>query len=38
MTAPEFPDLSVPVYSTQAVAEVGLFGGMWNSIQHLWKK
>lgn len=38
VTAPEFPDLSVPVYATQAVAEVGLFGGMWNSIQHLWKK
>jgi serine-type D-Ala-D-Ala carboxypeptidase (penicillin-binding protein 5/6) len=38
VTAPEFPDLTVPVYATQPVAEVGLIGGMWNSFQHLWKK
>ncbi len=38
VTAPEFPDLTVPVYATQAVAEVGMIGGMWNAIQHLWKK
>jgi D-alanyl-D-alanine carboxypeptidase (penicillin-binding protein 5/6) len=38
VTAPEFPDLAVPVYATQAVGEVGLIGGLWNSIQHLWKK
>ena len=38
VTAPEFPDLAVPVYATQAVAEVGLIGGLWNSVQHLWKK
>ena len=38
VTAPEFPDLAVPVYATQAVSEVGLIGGLWNSIQHLWKK
>jgi D-alanyl-D-alanine carboxypeptidase (penicillin-binding protein 5/6) len=38
VTAPEFPDLAVPVYATQTVNEVGLIGSMWNSIQHLWKK
>jgi hypothetical protein len=38
VTAPDFPSLTVPVYATQAVAEVGLFGGMWNSISRLWKK
>jgi D-alanyl-D-alanine carboxypeptidase (penicillin-binding protein 5/6) len=38
VTAPEFPDLAVPVFATQAVAEVGLIGGLWNSVQHLWKK
>jgi serine-type D-Ala-D-Ala carboxypeptidase (penicillin-binding protein 5/6) len=38
VTAPEFPDLTVPVYATQSVAEVGLVGGMWNALQRLWKK
>jgi D-alanyl-D-alanine carboxypeptidase (penicillin-binding protein 5/6) len=38
VTAPEFPALTVPVYASQAVAEVGIIGGMWNSIQRLWKK
>jgi D-alanyl-D-alanine carboxypeptidase (penicillin-binding protein 5/6) len=38
VTAPEFPDLAVPVYAAQAVGEVGLIGGLWNSVQHLWKK
>jgi D-alanyl-D-alanine carboxypeptidase (penicillin-binding protein 5/6) len=38
VTAPEFPDLTVPVYATQSVAEVGTIGKMWNSIQRLWKK
>jgi D-alanyl-D-alanine carboxypeptidase (penicillin-binding protein 5/6) len=38
VTAPEFPSLAVPVYATQAVPEVGIFGKMWNSISHLWKK
>ena len=38
VTAPEFPNLTVPVYATQAVSEVGMFGKMWNSAQHLWKK
>ena len=38
VTAPEFPDLTVPVYAAQAVDKVGIFGSMMNSIQHLWKK
>jgi hypothetical protein len=38
VTAPEFPDLAVPVYAAQVVGQVGLFGKLWNSIQHLWKK
>jgi D-alanyl-D-alanine carboxypeptidase (penicillin-binding protein 5/6) len=38
VTAPEFPDLTVPVYATQPVAQVGLIGGMWNAISRLWKK
>jgi D-alanyl-D-alanine carboxypeptidase (penicillin-binding protein 5/6) len=38
VTAPEFPNLTVPVYATQAVPEVGMFGKMWNRISHLWKK
>jgi len=38
VTAPEFPNLSVPVYATQAVPEVGIFGKMWNSVSRLWKK
>ena len=36
--APEFPNLTVPVYATQAVSEVGIFGSMMNSIKRLWKK
>jgi D-alanyl-D-alanine carboxypeptidase (penicillin-binding protein 5/6) len=38
VTAPDFPGLSVPVYATQAVAQQGIFGAMFQSIQHLWKK
>ena len=38
VTAPEFPDLTVPVYAAQAVSEVGIFGKAWNSVQRLWKK
>jgi D-alanyl-D-alanine carboxypeptidase (penicillin-binding protein 5/6) len=38
VTAPEFPDLAVPVYAVQAVDKVGIFGRLMNSIQHLWKK
>jgi D-alanyl-D-alanine carboxypeptidase (penicillin-binding protein 5/6) len=38
VTAPEFPSLTVPVYATQAVNEVGMFGKAWNSVQRLWKK
>jgi D-alanyl-D-alanine carboxypeptidase (penicillin-binding protein 5/6) len=38
VTAPEFPALTVPVYASQAVAEVGIIGGLWNSVQRLWKK
>ena len=38
VTAPEFPNLTVPVYATQPVAEVGIFGSMLNSLQRLWKK
>jgi len=38
VTAPEFPNLTVPVYATQAVNEVGMFGKAWNSVQRLWKK
>ena len=38
VTAPEFPDLTVPVYATQPVAQVGMIGAMWNSISRLWKK
>ena len=38
ITAPEFPALTVPVYATQAVPQVGMFGGMWNAISRLWKK
>jgi len=38
VTAPEFPNLTVPVYAVQPVAEVGIFGSMMNSIQRLWKK
>jgi len=38
VTAPEFPALTVPVYASQAVAEVGIIGGLWNFVQRLWKK
>jgi len=38
VTAPEFPDLTVPVYAAQAVPEVGIFGKGWNAVQRLWKK
>ncbi len=38
ITAPEFPDLTVPVYAAQAVAEVGIVGKAWNSLSRLWKK
>jgi D-alanyl-D-alanine carboxypeptidase (penicillin-binding protein 5/6) len=38
VTAPDFPGLSVPVYATQSVAQQGIFGSMFQSIQHLWKK
>ena len=38
VTAPDFPGLTVPVYATQAVDKQGLFGAMFQSIQHLWKK
>lgn len=38
VTAPEFPALTVPVYASQSVGEVGIIGGMWNSVQRLWKK
>ncbi len=38
ITAPDFPALNVPVYAAQAVAKVGLIGGMWNSIKRkIWK-
>src|SRR3954463_1330031 len=36
VTAPEFPNLTVPVYATQAVPEVGIFGKMWSGISRLW--
>jgi D-alanyl-D-alanine carboxypeptidase (penicillin-binding protein 5/6) len=39
VTAPEFPDLAVPVYAAQSVGEVGFIGGMWNSVKRMiWKK
>jgi serine-type D-Ala-D-Ala carboxypeptidase (penicillin-binding protein 5/6) len=38
VTAPEFPALTVPVYASQAVAEVGIVGKAWNAVQRLWKK
>jgi len=38
VTAPEFPAMTVPVYAAQAVAPVGIFGRMMNSMKHLWKK
>ena len=38
VTAPEFPAMTVPVYATQPVAEVGMIGAMWQSIQRLWKR
>ena len=38
VTAPEFPALTVPVYASQAVAEVGIIGKAWNAVSRLWKK
>ena len=38
VSAPEFPDLTVPVYAVQPVDKVGIFGSMMHSIQRLWKK
>jgi serine-type D-Ala-D-Ala carboxypeptidase (penicillin-binding protein 5/6) len=38
VTAPEFPALTVPVYATQPVAEVGMIGHLWQSIQRMWKR
>jgi D-alanyl-D-alanine carboxypeptidase (penicillin-binding protein 5/6) len=38
VTAPDFPGLTVPVYATQPVDKLGFFGGVFQSIQHLWKK
>ena len=38
ISAPEFPDLAVPVYAAQPVAQVGIFGHMMNSVKRLWKK
>ncbi len=38
VTAPDFPELKVPVYAAQAVSEVGIAGKLWNSAQRLWKK
>ena len=38
VTAPEFPALTVPVYASQAVAEVGIVGKAWNAVSRLWKK
>ncbi|HKX63729.1 MAG TPA: D-alanyl-D-alanine carboxypeptidase family protein [Rhizomicrobium sp.] len=38
VTAPEFPALTVPVYATQPVAEIGMIGALWQSIQRMWKK
>jgi D-alanyl-D-alanine carboxypeptidase (penicillin-binding protein 5/6) len=39
VSAPDFPNLSVPVYAAQSVGEVGMVGGMWNSLKRMiWKK
>ncbi len=38
ISAPEFPDLAVPVYAAQPVAQVGMVGHMMNSLKRLWKK
>jgi len=38
ITAPEFPAMTVPVYAAQPVAEVGMFGSLWQSLQRMWKK
>jgi serine-type D-Ala-D-Ala carboxypeptidase (penicillin-binding protein 5/6) len=35
VTAPEFPALTMPVYATQAVSEVGFIGGLWNSVTRM---
>ncbi len=38
VTAPDFPALNVPVYAAEAVAQVGLIGGLWNSVKRkIWK-
>jgi D-alanyl-D-alanine carboxypeptidase (penicillin-binding protein 5/6) len=38
VTAPDFPALNVPVYAAEAVAKVGVIGGLWNSIKRkIWK-
>jgi D-alanyl-D-alanine carboxypeptidase (penicillin-binding protein 5/6) len=38
VTAPDFPALTVPVYATQPVSMVGIFGRITNAVKHLWKK
>ncbi|HVV27379.1 MAG TPA: D-alanyl-D-alanine carboxypeptidase family protein [Rhizomicrobium sp.] len=39
LTAPDFPTLTVPVYAVQPVAEVGLFGKLWQAaVRMIWKK
>jgi D-alanyl-D-alanine carboxypeptidase (penicillin-binding protein 5/6) len=38
ITAPEFPAMTVPLYAAQPVAEVGMFGSLWQSLQRMWKK
>jgi D-alanyl-D-alanine carboxypeptidase (penicillin-binding protein 5/6) len=38
VTAPDFPPLDVPVFAAEAVAKVGVIGGMWNSVKRkIWK-
>jgi len=38
VTAPEFPALTVPVYATQSVSTVGIFGRLANAVKRFWKK
>src|SRR6478735_5801049 len=38
VSAPDFPGMTVPIYATESVAELGLFGKAMNSVQRLWKK
>jgi D-alanyl-D-alanine carboxypeptidase (penicillin-binding protein 5/6) len=39
VSAPDFPGLTVPVYASEAVAELGLFGKAWNAVKNrIWKK